>query len=208
MASCDHCTAHWHLDCVVPPLPNPPSNLKKWTCPLHSHDVAPTVRKLKNSVVRDTVLSRGHVNRGDVLISLEDEPGSGGSGKEGIVAAAAQVLQPWPIRDMAPVQYRIPERGVVLDFLDTVHEQRQRLDTRRHISDGLPFAVQSNGEKDELPDSRAAREGNLRQLVRLACDELSVDKLWDSREERTRLLAVKALCEAKGEDALMSFLTS
>ena len=175
-------------------------------CPLHSHDVAPTVRKLKNSVVRDTALSRGHTNRGDILIALdESHPADANQGYG--PGGARQGLEPWPVHDMAPVQYRIPERGVVLDFLDSVHGARPQDAGHEHVSDGLPFALQAR-DPDESGDSRVARESNLRELVRLACDELSVDRLWESREERTRLLAVKALCEAKGEQALMAFLTS
>lgn len=199
IVSCDHCTAHWHLDCVVPPLPNPPSSLKKWTCPLHSHDVAPTVRKLKNSVVRDSALTRGHTNRGDILIAL-DEAGNELPGDKSGVSGTRQELRPWPVHDIAPVQYRLPERGIVMDFLDAVHGHNQ---VRRQLIESLPISLRPN----EPADNRAAREANLRELVRLACDELTIDKLWDSKEERVRLLAVKVLCEAKGEDALMAFLT-
>jgi hypothetical protein len=45
--TCDHCQAHWHLDCLDPPLANPPcrdsqtgAKNSDWMCPLHTeHDL-------------------------------------------------------------------------------------------------------------------------------------------------------------------------
>lgn len=46
MLKCDFCNAHWHLDCVDPPLANPPhisleaSQRDAWRCPRHTeHDL-------------------------------------------------------------------------------------------------------------------------------------------------------------------------
>jgi len=34
--ACDFCALYWHLDCVHPPLANPPSQTRKWMCPAHA----------------------------------------------------------------------------------------------------------------------------------------------------------------------------
>lgn len=39
IVSCDHCTSHWHFDCVDPPLQGRPASYKKWMCPLHASDL-------------------------------------------------------------------------------------------------------------------------------------------------------------------------
>lgn len=40
IVSCDHCTLHWHLDCLDPPLSSMPSAHKKWMCPAHVEHIA------------------------------------------------------------------------------------------------------------------------------------------------------------------------
>jgi transcriptional regulatory protein PHF12/RCO1 len=38
--SCDHCSLHWHLDCLDPPLSSMPPAHKKWMCPAHVEHIA------------------------------------------------------------------------------------------------------------------------------------------------------------------------
>ncbi|KAE8210794.1 hypothetical protein CF327_g5377 [Tilletia walkeri] len=42
--SCDFCLAHWHLDCVNPPLPVMPNMTRKWMCPNHAEHSMPKIR--------------------------------------------------------------------------------------------------------------------------------------------------------------------
>ncbi|BFZ54520.1 hypothetical protein PYCC9005_001557 [Savitreella phatthalungensis] len=206
--SCDHCTSHWHLDCLVPPLPILPSNLRKWTCPLHSRDITPTTRKPKGGKLRDTVLSRGFANRGDVDIKLSDGSGTWHPSPVHTFeqqAAYAELKAGHPVHDMDASKYRISESGVVLDFLDTVRRERQMTNdaiaSRKSRLQAVPNTASSSTSTaivDALPGAK------LEDLVDVACTRLQVDH--DTKQERSQLLAIKALLEVKGKDALLGFL--
>ncbi|KAA8893444.1 hypothetical protein FN846DRAFT_787968 [Sphaerosporella brunnea] len=101
--SCDYCPLSWHLDCIRPmPMSNPPSGKKKWMCPAHV-DWALERRRPKNAPVIETHLRRGHKNNG--LIEVENEE----------VMEFEEVL-------MSGVVFRLPERGIKLDFIDKVKQ--------------------------------------------------------------------------------------
>lgn len=40
IVSCDHCSLHWHLDCLDPPVSSMPPSHKKWMCPAHVEHIA------------------------------------------------------------------------------------------------------------------------------------------------------------------------
>lgn len=125
IVTCDHCAQHWHLDCLDPPLSNPPAlnqNGKKvvdWMCPLHvdkdlrSIDTAflsrrrVHVRKPKNARVMETALSRGHLNHGIIDIYEEESD-----------ATDSEFFD----QDDNGIVYKLPEKGVKLDFIDRVKE--------------------------------------------------------------------------------------
>jgi hypothetical protein len=119
---CDFCPYRWHLDCLDPPLAVPPRRRNgdkpnaTWRCPLHiENDLRncgngegsvlgrqPRHRMPKNPIPRDVSMSRGFRNSGviDVELMKDDER----------------------IDDveMLGTVYRLPERGIRLDFLDRV----------------------------------------------------------------------------------------
>jgi len=123
---CDFCPAKWHLDCVDPPLAAPPRRRigdkpnATWRCPLHAeHDLAnigrqdeavpgdlgriPKLRKPKNAVPLDVGVSRGFKNNGVIEVDLmKDEP-----------LSTREVTMNGNI-------YRLPEKGIRLDFIDRV----------------------------------------------------------------------------------------
>jgi hypothetical protein len=123
---CDYCPAKWHLDCVDPPLAVAPKRRlgdkpnHSWRCPLHAeHDLAnlgrteaapgdlgrmPRLRKPKAGILYDVNMTRGFRNNGIVEIELEKEE------------AEAEIRE----LEMQGKVYRIPERGVKLDFIDRV----------------------------------------------------------------------------------------
>lgn len=123
---CDYCPARWHLDCLDPPPAVPPRRragdkpADSWRCPLHSeHDLnniggsaaapgdlgrIPRLRKPKGATPYDVSMMRGFRNNGLVDIELEKEE------------AEAETRE----LEMHGKIYRIPERGVKLDFIDRV----------------------------------------------------------------------------------------
>lgn len=130
---CDFCNLSWHLDCLDPPLATAPrktSNNGKtkhtWMCPNHidgllanlktnahvtaSKQAQPAtgraykVRRPKNASIVDIGLRRGFKNNG--LIEIENEPTDDESENE-------KTYPPGVI-------YRVPEKGLKLDFIDRV----------------------------------------------------------------------------------------
>ncbi|MCJ1340861.1 hypothetical protein MMC09_006157 [Bachmanniomyces sp. S44760] len=127
--ACDFCNLQWHIDCLDPPLANPPprgSNGKPrhdWMCPNHIDDELQAfdtsvrisrrsqagiggsrkVRRPKNARIIDTALRRGFVNNGN--IEIQNEPFD---------------VDKFIEREEFGVVYRVPERGVKLDFIDRV----------------------------------------------------------------------------------------
>lgn len=133
MAQCDWCHLYWHLDCTDPPLSRCPNVATKdkaredWMCPLHTEHLllgrdplhayhgrsdlgslgyrTTKIRKAKASRVVDTALRRGHVNNG--LIEIESESSDDEHG-------------PFvDLNDFGNI-YRLPEKGIKLDFIDHV----------------------------------------------------------------------------------------
>lgn len=123
---CDFCSDYWHLDCLDPPLSNPPARtlegkkIYDWMCPLHvDHElrhidvskIAPRrkvhVRRPRNPKIVETALNRGLRNNGIVDV-LDDE--SDDSDSEFYDEETAQ----------EGVVYRMPASGIKLDFIDKV----------------------------------------------------------------------------------------
>ncbi|KAK4497902.1 hypothetical protein PRZ48_010557 [Zasmidium cellare] len=128
--TCDHCSQNWHLDCLDPPLANPPAlnaqnrRAHDWMCPLHADQELRKVdmsmlnrrnrrtihlRKPKNPNVQETALTRGHRNNGIIEI-LDDE--SDASDSE------------FYDHDDGGTVYKLPAHGIKLDFIDKVKSTR------------------------------------------------------------------------------------
>lgn len=139
MIPCDFCSLHWHLDCVDPPMANPPPRgpngrqIYTWMCPNHvqhellAHDpalpfstrngtggmVIRKVRRPKNAKIVDINLRRGFRNNGVIEIDNDssDDEGFEDTQHFGTV-------------------YRLPEKGIKLDFISKVKQQRMRNKSR------------------------------------------------------------------------------
>ena len=130
---CDHCSEYWHLDCLDPPLANPPvrnvdgRKTHDWMCPLHAdHELrhvdtsllAPRrtihLRKPKNAKLVDTALQRGFRNNG--LIEIADESSEDEEFRE----------EYGRTRQDHNVIYRLPRKGVKLDFISKIKESDSR----------------------------------------------------------------------------------
>ena len=123
---CDHCPEYWHLDCLDPPLANPPAlglNGKKnhdWMCPLHAdHELRRVdarllnprrrvhVRKPRNAKIVETSMNRGFQNNGIIDVLDDDSEDSGGEFYDDETQEEAVV-------------YRMPASGIKLDFIDKI----------------------------------------------------------------------------------------
>ena len=107
---CDFCDCSWHLDCLDPPLANPPTQkigsdkpYHVWMCPNHAqHDLGryneqtgrwEKIRRPRNARLHDIEV----LPNDEVMKMLEEQNGEG-------------------------VIYRLPERGIELDFITRVKE--------------------------------------------------------------------------------------
>ncbi|KAF1848530.1 uncharacterized protein K460DRAFT_375382 [Cucurbitaria berberidis CBS 394.84] len=149
MLKCDFCHAYWHLDCVDPPLANPPqinleaSQRDAWRCPRHiehdlrsviqkdlnepDHDVkmvdaAPVIRVARRLRMRrepeviEPTFSRGMRNNG--LIEIMNDPDDD-TDEEG-----NYVFSPDDPKDLNSKIFRVPEKGLILDFVSKVKSGR------------------------------------------------------------------------------------
>ncbi|KAF2031062.1 hypothetical protein EK21DRAFT_63993 [Setomelanomma holmii] len=155
MLKCDFCHANWHLDCLDPPLANPPnisleaSQRDAWRCPRHIEqdlrsglllqrdlndrdddvemtDAAPVprvarkIRKRKNAIVIEPTFSRGMRNNGLIDIINDPDDDTDGEGN--------YVFGPDDPKDLNSKVFRVPERGVILDFVSKVKSGRVHKD--------------------------------------------------------------------------------
>lgn len=124
---CSFCSLSWHLDCLDPPMANPPPMNRLWKCPCHIDDLLATVpgtlgpahrfRKIKGASTIKPAISRGLRNNGHIEIenALSDEEDDGGFYEQ---------------REYGHV-YKLPEEGVKLDFISRL---RQKVHSQRHSS--------------------------------------------------------------------------
>jgi hypothetical protein len=123
IVTCDYCGQHWHLDCMDPPLANPPAlnqNGRKahdWMCPLHAdHELRHVpmgqlnrsihIRKPKAAKVHGTALARGHRNNGIIDIDEDDSD--------------EESDEFFDMEQESGVVYKLPSSGIKLDFIDKV----------------------------------------------------------------------------------------
>jgi hypothetical protein len=125
--ACDYCSCQFHLDCLDPPQANPPplrddGKRSLWMCPRHiDHDLKTIdprqhtavrgrihrIRKPRIPKVKDVSLRRGFRNNG--LIEIENE-------------ATDTESEFYEDESASGTVYRLPERGVILDFIYKVKE--------------------------------------------------------------------------------------
>ncbi|KAK9451190.1 uncharacterized protein V1518DRAFT_412793 [Limtongia smithiae] len=145
--SCDYCPLYWHLDCLDPPMSSIPTSARKWQCPNHIGRDLVQRRRLRNSKVVNVALRRGFLNNGDIEVEDESEDEEIGPESEVLVkptllhflneweenpfkktAFARRAMVESEVVERDGVVYKLPERGIVLDFLDKVN----LLSPRRH----------------------------------------------------------------------------
>ncbi|RMZ66004.1 PHD-finger domain-containing [Pyrenophora seminiperda CCB06] len=151
MLKCDFCHAYWHLDCVDPPLANPPhisleaSQRDAWRCPRHSENdlrsglllqndlnsnnqdtdmadaasvvrIPRKVRVLKNPEYVEPTFSRGMRNNGLIDVMNDSDDDTDGEGN--------YVFGDNDPKDANSKIFRLPEKGIILDFLSKIKSGR------------------------------------------------------------------------------------
>ena len=118
---CAFCGLWWHIDCLDPPMANPPV-LRNWRCPAHADDIlaklpgqlgpAHRFRKIKGAPVIKPAYSRGMINNGFIEFSSDDDFSDNNSG-----------WRDW--QSFGRIQ-RIGARGVELDFLEQIRKEQPK----------------------------------------------------------------------------------
>lgn len=142
IARCEYCSLNWHLDCLNPPLPTVKTVGTKWKCPNHADHAFKKKRRPKTAKVVDSTLRRGFRNDGNIEVLLSSDEDEMEFDSRDIPIhnsydTLSGVTAPVPQHILKPhvqngVIYRIPERGVKLDFIQRVHEMNEEAyqDTR------------------------------------------------------------------------------
>ncbi|QSL65838.1 hypothetical protein MERGE_000116 [Pneumocystis wakefieldiae] len=232
IVSCDHCSLHWHIDCVDPPMSGIPASSRKWMCPNHAYHVTPKIRQPKKSKILDVCLKRGFKNNGNIEIDNTDEE-------------LLEKKKKYSFDDayiINNIRYRLPESGVKLDFLDKVRTLRKSQSSQQ--SEINNDEIESNPLKEMLPDTLGPLEReiikdliqlrlikvtpqdhkNLTSLITIAQMELDAFENYEknknsekdnirteqkiSDEEHAQVLTIKKLIKVKGYAALVEFLTT
>ncbi|KAF2173556.1 hypothetical protein M409DRAFT_61920 [Zasmidium cellare ATCC 36951] len=200
--TCDHCAQNWHLDCLDPPLANPPAlnaqnrRAHDWMCPLHADQELRKVdmsllnrrnrrtihlRKPKNPKVQETSLTRGHRNNGIIEV-LDDE--SDASDSE------------FYDHDDGGTVYKLPAHGIKLDFIDKVKSTRvqqlrdQRAYKRARIDAETPIPTaleQANFAKRPFNEQQLALN-----LAQFASDNKDLDLGGDQVQNLVGTLIAEA----------------
>ncbi|RUO95528.1 hypothetical protein BC936DRAFT_143831 [Jimgerdemannia flammicorona] len=112
---CDHCTLYWHMDCLDPPMTNPPSQLKKWMCPNHVEHALPKKRKRKDTVIVDPQDPYNVPNDGNIEVVNEPEETETEGEEE-------KTWQRGRLEELSygGVTYRLPERAIKLNFMESI----------------------------------------------------------------------------------------
>lgn len=110
--TCSFCSAPWHLDCLNPPLANPPHPSRQWRCPLHVNDLlvelpsalgpAHRFRRIKGTTAIKPDIARGTKNNGHIEVDLDSTDDE----DEGF----------FDRKEFGHV-YKLPEEGIKLDFI-------------------------------------------------------------------------------------------
>ncbi|CEP22552.1 unnamed protein product [Cyberlindnera jadinii] len=232
--NCEYCPSTWHLDCLDPPLSTVKQLGTKWKCPNHADHLMPESnknRRLKKPNIIDVDQVHGFKNDGNIEILLEksdDEDGifhhiptppffENEDVPHGISATPNKTqLKLW--RDEFAV-HRVPERGVVLDFLGKV-QANKTLEIQQMITHNLKINKENNDllkklvtsdkyekkEKATIKSLVQLKEGELQDLAKIATKELASNSL--SEFEVEELLEIKRLIALKGKGKLLEFLKS
>ncbi|CVK92743.1 hypothetical protein FPRO06_02668 [Fusarium proliferatum] len=158
---CSICPFYWHIDCLDPPLAVPPV-LKTWRCPLHPEEIMAEVRslapahrfrKIKGSQTIVPSLTRGTKNNGYIEIDWEDEPEPANNSG-------------WPDPDSFGRAYKLPAKGIVLDFIEQLRRQHAGYGPRHEESRCVSYIpTTGNGRSRPLAGSELQRTVNEMQLA-------------------------------------------
>ncbi|KAM0559593.1 hypothetical protein ACHAPJ_004117 [Fusarium lateritium] len=142
---CSICPLYWHIDCLDPPLAVPPV-LKTFRCPLHPDETMAEVRplapahrfrKIKGAHTIVPAILRGIKNNGHIEVDWSDEP-------EPVNNSG------WPDPASFGRAYKLPAKGIVLDFIEQLRRQEAGYGPRQDESRWVSY-VPTTGKDPNRP---------------------------------------------------------
>ncbi|GJN77519.1 hypothetical protein PLIIFM63780_001010 [Purpureocillium lilacinum] len=156
---CSACPLYWHIDCLDPPLAVPPV-LKTWRCPAHVDDIlievpslapAHRFRKVKAAQAIAPALSRGLKNNGHIEIEWSEEADDADDSG-------------WPDAQSFGRTYKLPAKGVVLDFIEQLRHQGAGYGSRRNESKRVPYPSPPTQRDSSCPLPGSALERKVEEM--------------------------------------------
>ncbi|WXC62425.1 hypothetical protein SNK03_008275 [Fusarium graminearum] len=193
---CSVCPFYWHIDCLDPPLAVPPV-LKNWRCPLHPEEIMAEVRplapahrfrKIKGAQTIMPALSRGIKNNGHIEVDWSDESEPETPNNSG-----------WPDPDSFGRAYKLPAKGIVLDFIEQLRRQHAGYGPRRDEPRWVQVAPPGSDPNRPLAGSDLQRTVDEMQLA------LTLTSLKESKSDGVDHL-VTALLDA-ADPSVLSLMT-
>ncbi|KAL8874642.1 MAG: hypothetical protein Q9174_000047 [Haloplaca sp. 1 TL-2023] len=190
IVDCDFCNLHWHLDCLDPPLANPPKKTNKstWKCPNHvdSEIALPPsssgrkrkIRRPKYPTVITPAIARGIKNDGN--IEIEDEVSEEEDQPPGAI-------------------YRLPAAAVKLDFITKIRQEKVK--NAQMGGDGFRPTKVEKRQHQRLPDGDAGKA--LRRASVSPSKSLRKDIFKGRSEaERQTALSLAQFAQSDGQSQL------
>jgi hypothetical protein len=130
VVTCDVCSSSWHVDCLDQPIWTMGS---RWKCPNHADQVIKLPRRPKRYKLVDTDLQRGFNNNGNIEVLDSSDEEELGAVEEipffdvvdtanGVAAKIPRATEKSFASD--GIVYRLPERGIKLDFIQAVYKEQ------------------------------------------------------------------------------------
>ncbi|RBR19081.1 uncharacterized protein FIESC28_05752 [Fusarium coffeatum] len=193
---CSVCLFYWHIDCLDPPLAVPPV-LKNWRCPLHPEEIMADVRplapahrfrKIKGAQTIVPAFSRGIKNNGHIEVDWSDESDIESTNNSG-----------WPDPDSFGRAYKLPAKGIVLDFIEQLRRQDAGYGPRRDESRWVSTFPAGRDPNRPLAGSELQRSVDEMQLA------LTLTSLKERKSDGVDYL-VTALLDA-ADPSVLSLMT-
>lgn len=176
-------------------------------CPLHADDITvspfcprykiltstkPHSRQARDPKIVKTSMSRGFKNIGNIEVDLDDDAQATDSDSDSDIDDPMT----WApaLADLPRVRYKLPSRGIILDFLDTCRQADEPHKELDFLDDIVPT-------KD--------RHSSLEALIDVALSNsnlIGTPTSSKQEEERLQILAIQALMKVKGKEKLLQFL--
>ncbi|KFG83102.1 Essential subunit of the histone deacetylase Rpd3S complex [Metarhizium anisopliae] len=156
---CSVCSFYWHIDCLDPPLAVPPV-LKTWRCPAHVDDIlidipslapAHRFRRLKGNQIVTPAFGRGLKNNGHIEIDWTDEPDE--PDESG-----------WPDHRSFGRTYKLPAKGVILDFIQQLRNQGAGYGSRQNESKLIPYPTPPSHGDSTSPLAGSALDRKMQEM--------------------------------------------